>query len=93
MMNGLDLQGKEIKFLMYADDQVIMSPTEHGIQQNLSPLETLCQNWGLDINLEKTKIMVFQKKERLVAEIQTYFHCERGHPSTYNGLQLLRYNH
>ena len=62
---GLDLQGTEIKFLMYADDLVLLSPTEHGLQQNLSLLETFCQNWAVDINLDKTKVMVFQKKARL----------------------------
>ena len=59
---GLDLQGKEIKFLMYADDLVLLSPTEHNLQQNLSLLETFCQNLVVDINLDKTKVMVLQKK-------------------------------
>ena len=62
---GLDLQGKEIKLLMYADDLVLPSPTEHGIQQNISLLETFCQNWAVHINLEKNEIMVFQKQARL----------------------------
>ena len=62
---GLDLQGKDIKFLLYADDLVLLSPTDHGLQQNLSLLEDFCQSWALDINLDKTKVMVFQKKPRL----------------------------
>ena len=62
---GLNLQGKEIKFLMYADDLVLLSPTEHRLQQNLSLLETYCQNWAMNINLEKNKIMVFQKKGQI----------------------------
>ena len=30
---------KEIKFLLYADDLVLLSPTEQGLQQSLSCLE------------------------------------------------------
>ena len=60
---------------MYADDLVLLSPTEQGLQQNLSLLETFCQNWVADINLDKTKVLfffvcffsVFQKKARLQA--------------------------
>ena len=48
---------------MHADDLVLLSPTEHQLQQNLSLLETYCQNWGMNINLKKI-IILFQKKAR-----------------------------
>ena len=59
---GLTLLDKEIKFLLYADDLVLISPTAQGLQQHLDLLENYCQNWALTVNLKKTNIMIFQKK-------------------------------
>ncbi|KAI2656568.1 hypothetical protein H4Q32_029770 [Labeo rohita] len=61
---GLTLQDKNIKFLLYADDLVLLSSTPQGLQQHLDLLENYCQNWALAVNLKKTNIMVFQKKPR-----------------------------
>ena len=35
---GLTLLDKEIQFLLYADDLVLLSPTKEGLQQNLDLL-------------------------------------------------------
>lgn len=61
---GLALQDKTLKFLLYADDLVLLSPTPQGLQQHLNLLEEYCQNWALTVNLKKTNIMIFQKKPR-----------------------------
>ncbi|MGH0143690.1 UNVERIFIED_CONTAM: hypothetical protein FKN15_018547 [Acipenser sinensis] len=61
---GLTLHDTEIKFLLYADDLVLLSPTEQGLQRNLALLEQYCQTWALAVNFKKTKIMIFQKKAR-----------------------------
>jgi hypothetical protein len=44
-----------------ADDLVLLSPTNEGLQQHLHLLHRFCQTWALTVNLSKTKIMVFQK--------------------------------
>ncbi len=44
---GLTLHDSEIKCLLYADDLVLLSPTQHGLQQNLDLLEQYCQTWAL----------------------------------------------
>ncbi len=61
---GLTLHDTEVKFLLYADDLVLLSPTEQGLQQSLALLEQYCQSWALAVNLKKTNIMIFQKKAR-----------------------------
>ena len=58
---GLTLDDKEIKFLLYADDLVLLSPTEHGLQQSLALVEKHCQTWALTVNLAKTKIDISKK--------------------------------
>ena len=61
---GLTLNHTEVKFLLYADDLVLLSPTEKGLQQHLDLLEQYCQNWALTVNPNKSKVMIFQKKAR-----------------------------
>ena len=61
---GLTLHDKEINFLLYADDLVLLSPTQQGLQQNLDLLEQYCQTWALAVNVKKTRIMIFQKRPR-----------------------------
>ncbi len=62
---GLTLEGREIKCLLYADDLLLLSPHEEGLHQSLSILEKYSNDWALPINMEKSKIMIFQKKPRL----------------------------
>ena len=49
---------------MYADDLVIMSETESGIQNCLNKLKEYTDKWKLKLNIKKTKIMVFQSAGR-----------------------------
>ena len=57
-------RSKEIKFLLYADGLVLLSPTEHGLQRSLALVEKHCQTWALTVNLAKTKIIIFQRRSR-----------------------------
>ena len=59
------LEMAEISSLLYADDLVILSTTQHGMQKALNKLNTYCEKWHLDINLEKTKIVVFKHSAKL----------------------------
>lgn len=61
---GLTLHDSNIKFLMFADDLVLLSPTQEGLQQSLDTLHKFCQTWALTINTNKTKILIFQKRPR-----------------------------
>ena len=47
--------------LMYADDLIIMSTTQKGLQKSLDALNDFCKKWKLDINYKKTKCMTFSK--------------------------------
>ena len=46
---------ENIPCLMYADDLVLMSFTETGMEQCLANLETYCNNWQLNINTKKNQ--------------------------------------
>ncbi len=53
---GFTLHDSNIKFLLFADDLVLLSPTEEGLQQNLDILHKFCQTWALTINTNRTNI-------------------------------------
>ena len=52
--------------LMYADDLILISESEKGLQNCLNKLEHYCKDWCLDINIDKTKSLVFNKSGRLL---------------------------
>ena len=76
---GLNLNGTEIKGLLYTDDLVLLSPTKEGLQQHLNPLHTFCQSWVQTVNPKKTKI-IFQK----LSEVRTTHTISIWTPLNYN---------
>ena len=49
-----------INSLSFADDLVILSESAEGLQQALNKLELYCHKWQLTVNINKTKILIFQ---------------------------------
>ena len=64
LVAGLSLPDIEVKSLFYADDLVLLSPTEQELQQQLDIVEKYCQNWALVVNMKTNNIMIFQKRPR-----------------------------
>ena len=58
-----DLNGIPISHLAWADDVVILALDEKSIQSQRSVLSKYCSDWGLEINLTKTKYMVMNSKK------------------------------
>ena len=52
--------------LMYVDDIVLLSNSKEGLQNSLSNLKEFCDSWNLKINIEKTKIIIFNKSGKLL---------------------------
>jgi hypothetical protein len=44
---------------MYADDVILLSETLEGLQNCLEKLHKYCEVWGLQVNIKKTKSMIF----------------------------------
>ena len=55
------LQGIPINGLMYADDLVLISETEEGLQKLLDILHNFTESWFLQVNKSKTKCMHFSR--------------------------------
>ena len=50
--------------LSYADDQVLFATSPSSLQSMLTDLENYCNQWGLKINVNKTKVLIFEKGGR-----------------------------
>ena len=59
------LHDTRVSHLLYADDLVLLSLTEEGLQRNIKKVKDFCNKWGLVINTDKSKIMTFSKTGRL----------------------------
>ena len=53
------LLDRKLPILMFADDIVLLSTSQSGLQHSLRLLESFCNKWRLSISLKKTKIMIF----------------------------------
>ncbi len=47
--------------LLYADDTNFLCESERDLQVSLNALHSYCAQWGLEVNLSKTKIVIFSK--------------------------------
>ena len=52
--DGVDIGMLKLFVLFYADDIVILSESETGLQNGLALLECYCDRWKLQVNISKT---------------------------------------
>ena len=63
--HGVDIGTYHLNCLLYADDVILLSQNETGLQNCLNKLENYCTDWCLDVNLDKTKVLIFNKAGKL----------------------------
>ena len=83
--------GTKLNSLLYADDLIILSRSKHGLQNCLNTLNHFCKSWKLDVNLKKTKVMIFQNKTRKLQNQNFYLDnrlVETTQEYTYLGVKL-----
>ena len=76
--------------LMYADDVVILSTSKTGLQEKLKKLEKFCSDWCLQVNINKSKVIVFNKSGT-TSKDEFFFEntkLENVHDYKYLGLQF-----
>ena len=62
------LRGVLVPLLLYADDLILMSTSEAGLQKQLDALANFCEQRQLTVNLSKTKIVVFESQQSQVVD-------------------------
>jgi len=60
--SGILIDDIVLNILLFADDMAIFGNNPEDLQNNLNLLHDYCNTWGLEVNGDKTKIMVFRKR-------------------------------
>ena len=60
------LNNKRLDCLIYADDVILLSSSATGLQAKLDVLQVFCEEWCLSLNIDKTKVVIFNKAGRLI---------------------------
>ena len=63
---------KKLSHLAFADDLAMFSLSKAGLQQCLNNLLIFCNNWGLEVSIKKTKILVVKKSGKIPKEACFY---------------------
>ena len=71
------LLNKPLSHLLYADDLALISTTQSGLNNCLARLEKFSKTWQLELNVSKSKIIVFNYTGRLLKGMKFMF---RGIP-------------
>ena len=58
---GVSVGTTTISSFMFADDVVILANSPDQLQQRITRLSAYCKCWGLSVNTEKTKVMIFDR--------------------------------
>ena len=62
---GIDapkLIGELVPLLLYADDLILTSTSKEGLQKQINVLADFCASRQLEVNLSKTKVVVFETR-------------------------------
>ena len=72
--SGLLLDDILFILMLFADDMAILGNSVDDLQNSLNLLENYCKRWGLEVNTEKTKVMVFRKRGKIRND-EKWFYC------------------
>ena len=66
---GIDVKDANISILLYADDIVLLAPTEEYLQMMLDKVHEWCFKWRLELNGEKSQIVHFRPGKRECSKV------------------------
>lgn len=58
--------------ILYADDMALFATSQKSLQSMLNDIENYCSTWGMKINVNKTKAMVFENGRSTFAYFYIY---------------------
>ena len=58
-VEGVTVGDLKLCLILYADDSTLISANREGIQDSLDCLYDYCTKWGLFVNVDKTKVVIF----------------------------------
>ena len=68
-LKGIQFNGINITNFRYADDAVLAAYSKQKLQVMLDKLSETCNNYGMAINVKKTKVMVVSKRDEIKCQV------------------------
>lgn len=76
---GPVIDGMHVPDIMYADDVILLAiDDEHELQQLIQVLDLFCFLFGMEVNMQKTKVMIFRSGEKLPDHLTNVVFTYRG---------------
>ena len=63
-MGGVNIRGRRIKCIRFAGDMTLLAEDERMLKNMLMQLNDRCEDYGIKININKTKAMVIGRKPK-----------------------------
>ena len=70
---GVEVEDTQIGILLYADDVVLIAPSESNLQKQLDGVNEWCRKWRLMINENKSQVVHFRKKSKQLTSVTFKF--------------------
>ena len=67
------IDGVPVTHLLFADDLVLMSSSANGLQNSLNNLARYCSDWELSLNINKSKVIIFNSTSVVKDKHSFYF--------------------
>lgn len=74
---GIIIADRVIKVLLYADDLVLLADSASQLQSMIDALHDYCHKWCLNINLTKSKVVVFRSGTRISSNLAWFYGNEQ----------------
>ena len=92
-MDPVVMDNKSLNIMLYADDIVLVSESQIGLQKCLDELYSFCNNWKLEVNTDKSKVIVFNSNGKTYKNLFTYHNTGIETVTQYNYLGIImKYN-
>lgn len=72
---GIAINGRKLNNLRYADDTIVFADSIEGLQALMTSIHNTSRQYGLDINISKTKFMIISKRQ--ISGVNLYINNER----------------
>ena len=80
----IEIGNTKLSHLLFADDLLLLSTSKQGLQNALDSLYHYCDKWNLTVNLDKTNVIVFQKR--------SFKKCDKNNIFMYGDTQVVQAN-
>ena len=85
---NITLANRKVQLLLFTDDVVLLADSNKGLQESIDRLTEFCKTWILNINVDKTKVVVFNRKQQVHQVLFTLDNMKLEYATSYKYLGI-----